>query len=329
LLSTSIFNLLARHGWAFTIVDQDGNTLAAASGTLPWWINGIYGAELWAILQGALVASPGSPLHVDCNAVRLGAQRGTSWALDSSRKLARAWIPLANILEDNPEGIAWVPAHCSSDAIGVRVLSNGRTFDNVDLEANAFVDTHAKREARAQAPSRSDYSVVNKATSLVEGLAKWIGMCTREANHFPAPSHTSGAKFIRDTTTRNSIFAAAKRALAKSVTGVGKRKAPSSVGVSSVATPPKIGRVDADAVVPKERFAMASVRDTFSRTKRPKLSHRQVEEKTNFVFMEYWLAQRELAPKSSLPPVSADDRKSDLLARVVARSSKESLMPGT
>jgi hypothetical protein len=243
---------------------------------------------------------------------------------------------MANILEDNPEGIAWVPAHCSSDAIGVRELSNGRSFDSIDLAANAFVDSHAKREARAYAPSRRDYSVVNKATSLVEGLARWIGMCTREANHFPAPSHTttrkppthhhgaktSGAKFIRDTTTRNCNFAAAKRALVMPVSGVGKRKSPSSIGVSYVATPPMIGSPDAAAVDPKDRFEMASCRDSFSRAKRPKLSHKQVEEKTNYVFMEYWLAQREQAPRSTLPPVSADDRKSALLARVAARSSE-------
>jgi hypothetical protein len=235
--------------------------------------------------------------------------------------LARAWAPLANILEDNPEGIAWVPAHCSSDAIGVRELSNGRAFDRIDLEANAFVDTHAKREARAQAPSRLDYDVVNKATSLVEGLAKWIGVCTREANHFPAPCLASGSKFIRDTTTRNSCFAAAKRAVAASMTHVGKRKSPSSIGISIVATAPACVMLVDSAVVHSDPFVMTSVQDSFSRTKRPKLSHKQMEEKSNHVFMEYWLAQREHAPRPSPPPLSADDRKSALLARVAARSS--------
>jgi hypothetical protein len=45
-------------------------------------------------------------MHVDCNAVRLGAQKGRSWALASCRKLARAWIPLANVIEDNTDLVA-------------------------------------------------------------------------------------------------------------------------------------------------------------------------------------------------------------------------------
>ena len=79
------------------------------------------------------------PMHVDCDAVRIGAQQGTEWARASSRKLARAWMPLANILEDDADAVSWLPAHCSATAIGVRELSNGRKFDSVDLAANAFV----------------------------------------------------------------------------------------------------------------------------------------------------------------------------------------------
>ena len=111
-------NLLASHGWAFVVADGDGRVVAGASGLIPSWINGIYGAELWALLQAASYASPGSPLHVDCNAVKVGVHNGLRWAQSSSRKLGRIWIPLANILDDCTDSVAWILAHCSDSAVG-------------------------------------------------------------------------------------------------------------------------------------------------------------------------------------------------------------------
>ena len=58
----------------------------------------------------------------------------------------------------------------------MRELSNGRKFDRVDHAVNDLVDTWAKREAKASPPSKSKKYVVNDATRLVEGLAKWIGL---------------------------------------------------------------------------------------------------------------------------------------------------------
>ena len=109
---------------------------------------------------------------------------------------------MANILEDDADLVAWLPAHCNSSAIGVKELNNGRKFDSVDLSANALVNECAKLEAKAHSPSSSDFETVNDATSLVEGIAKWIGLCTRQANHFPAPDIGGRVKFIRDTTIR-------------------------------------------------------------------------------------------------------------------------------
>ena len=315
------FNLLARHGWAFAIVDQNGKIAACASGTTPPWINGIYGAELWALLQGASCASPGSPMHVDCNAVRLGAQQGTKWALSSSRKLARAWIPLANILEDDADLVTWLPAHCNSSAIGIKELSNGRKFDSVDLAGNALVDQCAKFEAKAHSPSSSDFKIVNDATSLVEGIAKWIGLCTHEANHYPAPDIGGSVKFIRDTTIRNSDLAKAKRAFFKLGASAVKRKAPSSSGAACVPASPSTVGVSQSVVDASFRCERVVCSDSFSQAKRPKLSHKQIEVKTNRVFMEYWLAKREQAPQCSPPSVSAADRMAALRARVATRSS--------
>lgn len=203
------FNFLARHGWDFAIIDLEGTINAAASGIVPFWIGGIYGSELWALLRAASIAFPGSPMHVDCDAARIGVQNGKNWALSSSRKLARAWIPLVNILEDCTDSVAWLPAHCNKNVIGVRELSNGRKFDRVDHAVIDLVDTWAKREAKASPPSKSEINVVNDATRLVEGLAEWIGLRTHMANRFPAPEWFDRVKFIRDTTARRCGFARA------------------------------------------------------------------------------------------------------------------------
>ncbi len=44
---------LGRHfavpGWAFVVIDQGGNVMAAAHGVPPAWVNTIQGAELWAV----------------------------------------------------------------------------------------------------------------------------------------------------------------------------------------------------------------------------------------------------------------------------------------
>jgi hypothetical protein len=44
-------DLLARNGWAFVVVGNEGNIIAAAHGVTPPWIDDIPGAEAWAVLQ--------------------------------------------------------------------------------------------------------------------------------------------------------------------------------------------------------------------------------------------------------------------------------------
>ena len=187
-------------------------------------------------------AAPDGPLHVVCNAVKISVHNGLRWSLSSSRrKLTRAWMPLANIFEDSTGSVAWLPAHCSKSAIGVRELSNGRKFDSVDHATNDLVDTWAKNEAKTSAPSHCEFKVVEDATDLVECLARWIGPSTREANPFNAPEHFERVKFIRDTIARSSKTAKAKRDFVKKVVAAVKRKAPSSSGITFVAAIPSIG----------------------------------------------------------------------------------------
>ena len=43
----------ARRGWAFAVLDELGQKIAAARGRPPAWASGINGAELWALLMAA------------------------------------------------------------------------------------------------------------------------------------------------------------------------------------------------------------------------------------------------------------------------------------
>ena len=57
-LRDATFHELGRSGWAFVIIDGDGNVIAAAYGAPPPWVEGIEGAEAWGLLQGLLHTIP-------------------------------------------------------------------------------------------------------------------------------------------------------------------------------------------------------------------------------------------------------------------------------
>ena len=154
--------------------------------------------------------------------------------------------------------------------------------------------------------------VVEKTTDLVDCLARWIGLCTREANRFPAPEHFERVKFIRDTTASSRRSAKAKGVPVVFSAAAVKREAPSSVGRSFVPVLSSTGD--------QSQAERACVRDSFSLAKRAKLSCKQVGKKADAVFIEHWHERKRLAPAFSSPPVSAAVRLGALRARVVARS---------
>merc|ERR1712204_103615 len=55
--------------------------------------------------------------------------------------------------------------------------------------------------------------------------------------------------------------------------------------------------------------------------KRRKLTQRQVENRSNAIFKEYWAANRQLLPPLAPPPVAAAHRMSAVRARMATRNS--------
>ena len=225
--------MCARHGWAFAAYDEAGTLVAAAKGKPPAWAAGIYGAELWGLSMAVSSTDAWAPIRVDCLSVQQGSQRSIAWASDPGRCLAKAWGPVCAALEDNPQRVVWMPAHCSSAAVGVKKLGNGQLLTARDVDANALVDRLAKEAARADQLPCEQREAVREQGLLLTAVATWIGQATRLANHFPDPRRTDTGKqlFLRDSE------ADARRRVART-----PRQRPSCLPVlSAPAAQPRLG----------------------------------------------------------------------------------------
>ena len=193
--------LCARRGWAFALKDQHGRTLALARGRPPQWAPGIYGAELWALLQCASTSVESAPFFVDCMAVHLGAQRDGSWARHHARKLARLWAPLHAAMDSPARRVHWMPAHCGFDEAGTRQISDGTPLTTSQIVANREVDKHAKAAAEIDRLPKELVARVRKEWMLVVAVARWIGVVTVRAQRHDVEEDPSGRgkKRIRDS----------------------------------------------------------------------------------------------------------------------------------
>jgi hypothetical protein len=139
-------------------------------------------------------SDPWAPLRVDCLSVQQGAQQGQEWAGAPELCLARVWAPLSASLDDGPERVVWMPAHCSQQAVGNKQLGNGDWLTSYDVEGNAFVDKLAKEAARADRLPRLQRKAVHELGELVAAIVTWIGQVTRLANCLPDPAWSGVGK---------------------------------------------------------------------------------------------------------------------------------------
>ena len=94
---------LARGGWAFALLDDDGKITASAYGVPPPWIKDIGGAEAWAVLQVGLRAVPGKVKYmIDCQPCVYMIHGGFAEATSAARPLARVNAMVKSGLEDPP-----------------------------------------------------------------------------------------------------------------------------------------------------------------------------------------------------------------------------------
>ncbi len=209
----SLQGLASRTGWAAaTYHHVTGELLAAAHGKPPAWLEGIHGAELWSLLQSFELAGLQNQLRTDCMAVKTGALQSQSWANSPARLYGRAWGPVATAFEGTAGNrLAWMPAHCSKSQAGQKEMSNGCKVSDIDIAGNAFVDKWAKEAAEAQAPPKQDFELILQRTQLLQSVARWIGVCTEAANHYPGSKDEKGRTvYLRDSEAKPKALRKAK-----------------------------------------------------------------------------------------------------------------------
>ena len=181
------FGLCARQAWSFLVLDSNGRFVASAAGTPPGWAEGIHATELWGVWQALQNSGADDDYRTDCLAVKLGADKGITWACAAERIFGQVWSRVAEALHGRLQNLAWMPAHCSAAQVGRRFLSNGSRLSRIDLVANDYVDRHAKAEAKLWKPPRSQLQLVVAQGKRLTEAATWLGQVTSLANHFALP----------------------------------------------------------------------------------------------------------------------------------------------
>ena len=118
-----LYNLCARSGWGLVIYNEQQQLIGAAHRRPPWWAASIHATELWAMLMAARHTDPFCKLWTDCRAIEQGSRKGLPWARSGGRQYARAWAPIASVVDAVALPCQWRdPAHsgrrqpCASDA---------------------------------------------------------------------------------------------------------------------------------------------------------------------------------------------------------------------
>ena len=129
-----LMGLYPRHRRAFAAYDDEGRCTAAAYGRPPAWIDSIYATETWTLLVAALSSHPSNGFRIDWMSVLTGCLRGEAWATAPDRRHARVWGPLKAAMEgQTAHKVRWMPADCTTAAVGARQLSDGQALSQMSI----------------------------------------------------------------------------------------------------------------------------------------------------------------------------------------------------
>ncbi len=202
------WNAYRSTGFGIAVVSKEGEVLGIALGRPPSWVSTAAAAEAWALkLVLELLPFPPS-MRTDCLGLLKAAEQGTQWATAANRMLARIWVDIARATDGNitaltdNELLVWQPAHLSLQAVGERMLSNGRRMTIIDWRANRLVDALAKLAASEGKLPKTLLRVLQDAGIAVVQSAKLLGRVTFAANNFPGTVQnedgTTSAVTLRD-----------------------------------------------------------------------------------------------------------------------------------
>ena len=182
--------MLARNGWAFVVINAEGEIIAKAQGVPPNWITDIPGTEAWAILQAAMLAEPGCQYRIDCKPCVDAIHWGKSWATAGGRPLARVFNLIFAAIDECPaDAFVWLPAHTSASDVGIKCLGDGSVLTSTDREANEAADLLAKQAANGHRVPRQLRDAVASHQAMVVSVAEWVGKATFAASNWTSVPH--------------------------------------------------------------------------------------------------------------------------------------------
>ena len=195
-------------GFGVAIVDRDGSLLAFGLGCPPTWCATAAAAETWALVV-ALRLSPYPPqLRTDCLSL-LTSALDAHRACGANRSLARAWSMIRTALDGDTavlvrDGrLVWLPAHQTTAAIGVQLLSNKRRFSAIDWRANRLVDALAKLAASERRAPVAIIRLLKSAKAAALHAAALLGQMTHAANNHriidTRPDGSQVTRVVRDS----------------------------------------------------------------------------------------------------------------------------------
>ena len=313
-LTHPLLKVASRTGFGVVVVAYEGTLLAYGHGHPPEWVTDAAGAEAWAFFHVVSCNLPCPHVVTDCANILKLLELGHKAATDASRPLARVSGLIFSALDSCDTSslpnrlVIWMPAHCTTAAIGNRIKSDGKFVSGIDWRANRLVDRLAKLAATMHCVPDAAAKVARSAALAAEYFAASVGTITFAANnHKVDETRADGSTHtvtLRDTMSASYTRRATKRDFSSAATAA----PPASVSACTVLAPVVVQSAPKGAPTAKAR----------------KLAHTRAaqchfEQQRETAFWSSFYERLGKRPVSSQSKPSASDRLTAISRKLLAR----------
>ena len=206
------FRTASRAGFGVVVVGLDGSLIAYGLGNPPSWITDAAGAEAWGFFYVVNANLICPRIVTDCFNILVMLSQGAAQASAANRPLARVSNLIFNALDEQESNmlantsVVWMPAHCTTAAIGNRLKSNGSYVTALDWRANRLVDRLAKLAAQEHCVPDAGVRLAVSAACAAEYYAASVGTINYAANNHSASVVGEDGR-LRQVTLRDSVSA--------------------------------------------------------------------------------------------------------------------------
>ena len=259
-------------------------------------------------------------------------QAGRREATTAKRRFARLWNYIYNNIEENGtreillKRVIWMPAHCTTAAIGVRVMSNLEYVCAIDWRANRLVDFLARLAANLVTVPACAIELLKQFMKATEYCAASSGTITHAANNHTVPTMREDGTVVNRKVRDNNADQARERSrkdkrqpqpVQAAEMPPSKRPKVSVIGEADNSMPhhnpqPSINRASPLCQpVPKHRAAKAKAK--------AKATARAMDVEREFSFRASWHSRLD-STRTANPVVAGDLRMQAILNRIRGRS---------